>query len=299
MSAPQFFALPGNQGLTRTLSATYGRGPGECIVRRFPNGESYLRFLSPVRGRTVVIVCSLDRPDDKLVQVYLAARTLRELGAARIVLVAPYLPYMRQDAVFEEGEGVSARHVAELLSGCIDGLVTVDPHLHRIERLQRIYPIALRVVSAAPTIAGWIRAQVPRPVLIGPDEESEQWVAAIARPLGCPYRVLRKQRRGDHDVSVEVGALTIETGATPVLVDDIVSSGATVIRTVEQLFALGCAPPVCVVVHGLFADNALASIRNVGAVRVAACSTVSHQAECIDVGDAIASALTDLLEQPH
>lgn len=299
MSTPQCFALPGNEALARTLAAAYGSEPGECIVRRFPDGESYLRFLSPVRDRPVVIVCSLDRPDDKLVQVYLAARTLRELGAARIVLVAPYLAYMRQDTVFKAGEGVSARHVADLLSGCIDGLVTVDPHLHRIERLERVYPVALRVVSAAAAIAEWIRAQVPRPVLIGPDEESEQWVAAIAGPLGCPYRVLRKQRRGDRDVSVDVGALTIEADTTPVLVDDIVSSGATVIQAIEKLSALGCAPPVCVVVHGLFADAALASIRKAGAARVAACSTVPHQAECIDLGDGIASALTDLVEQLH
>lgn len=299
MSTPQCFALPGNEALTRTLSAAYGCEPGECIVRRFPDGESYLRFVSPVRDRTAVIVCSLDRPDDKLVQVYLAARTLRELGAARIVLVSPYLPYMRQDTVFKAGEGVSARHVADLLSGCVDSLVTVDPHLHRVRRLEQIYPIPLRVVSAAPAIADWIRANVPRPVLVGPDEESEQWVAAIAGPLGCPYRVLRKQRRGDRDVSVDVGALDIGTDDTPVLVDDIVSSGATVVRAVEKLRALGCASPVCVVVHGLFADAALASIHRAGAVRVAACSTVSHPAERIDVDTAIASALTALLGQPH
>lgn len=293
------FGLPGNEALARALAAREGCSLGECVFRRFPDGETYLRFLSPVRNRTAVLACSFDAPDDKLLRVYLAARTLRALGAQRVLLVAPYLPYMRQDTVFAPGEGISARHVADLLSGCVDGLVTVDPHLHRVHKLEEIYRIPLRVVPAAPAIAAWLQGQVRSPVLIGPDQESEQWVSAIAQRLDCPWRVLRKHRFGDRSVSVEAGALDAVAGRTPVLVDDIVSSGGTLLKVLELLAANGLAAPLCVVVHGLFADDALGALRRAGAARVIACNTVAHAAECIDVHPDIAIALSDLLACAH
>lgn len=293
------FALPGNEPLAQRLSAVSGCSPGDCVSRRFPDGETYLRFLSPVRHRTVVLVCTLIHPDEKLVSVYLAARTLRALGAERVLLVAPYLPYMRQDTVFAPGEGISAQHIADLLSGCVDGLITVDPHLHRVQKLEQIYRIPLRVVPAAPAIATWLRAQVREPVLIGPDEESMQWVAEIARRLDCPCRTLRKRRYGDRSVSVDAGAMGFPSAMTPVLVDDIVSSGGTVLEALKLLATHRLASPVCVAVHGLFVGDALDSIRRAGAVRVVACSTVPHEAECINVDGDIATALSDLLRQAH
>jgi ribose-phosphate pyrophosphokinase len=293
------FAMPGNESLARALSSIEHVELGECRIRPFPDGETYLRFLSPVRHRIAAIACTLDRPDDKLVRVYLAARTLRALGARRVLLVAPYLPYMRQDTVFEPGEGINAQHVADLLSGCIDGLVTVDPHLHRIAKLENLYRVPVRVVSAAGPIRDWIHAQVRRPLLVGPDQESAQWVSEIARRLDCAYRVLRKQRYGDRDVQVDATGLDAEPGTTPVLVDDIVSSGHTVVESIKALAAQRLPPPVCVVVHGLFAGQALDRIRHAGAVRVAACNTVAHAAESIHVEGALVAAFEDLLRTLH
>jgi ribose-phosphate pyrophosphokinase len=293
------FGLPGNEALAARLSAVSGCSAGDCVFRRFPDGETYLRFLTPVRHRRVVLVCTLDQPDEKLLRVYLAARTLRALGAERVLLVAPYLPYMRQDTVFAPGEGISAQYVADLLSGWVDALITVDPHLHRVQKLEQIYRIPHRVVPAAPAIAAWLRTQVREPVLIGPDEESMQWVADIARRLDCPYRTLRKRRYGDRSVSVDPGALSFPVGLTPVLVDDIVSSGGTVLESLKVLATQRLSAPICVAVHGLFVGDALDSIRRAGAVRVVACNTVPHQTECISVDGDIATALSDLLRQAH
>lgn len=291
------FALPGNEALAQALSTVEGCAAGECLIRNFPDGETYLRFQSPVRGCAAVLVCTLDRPDDKLLRAYLAARTLRALGATRVVLVAPYLPYMRQDTQFQPGEGISARHVADLLSGCVDALITVDPHLHRVARLEDLYRVPARVVPAAPAIARWIGAQVAHPLLIGPDEESAQWVSAIAERLGCPWRVLRKQRDGDRAVRIDATALDDRDGAIPVLMDDIVSSGTTMIEVLGILGARGMHAPVCVVVHGLFAGDALAAMRAAGAARIAACNTVAHAVECIDLAPDLANALACLLEE--
>src|SRR5829696_534139 len=110
-------------------------------------------------------------------------------------------------------------------------LVTVDPHLHRYKSLDEIYSIPTRVVHSAPFLAEWIAANEPAPLLIGPDIESEQWVSEVAARANAPYRILRKQRHGDRDVEITIPDLHEFSGRMPVLVDDIISSGRTIIET--------------------------------------------------------------------
>ena len=139
-----------------------------------------------------MLVCTLDRPDDKFLPLVFAAAAARDLGAHGSALSAPYLAYMRQDRRFQPGEAVTSTYFAKLLSSQIDWLVTVDPHLHRRGSLAEIYSIPTQVMHAAPLISDWIRSEVKMPLLIGPDSESEQWVAAVARDAGAPHVVLQK-----------------------------------------------------------------------------------------------------------
>jgi ribose-phosphate pyrophosphokinase len=294
MTAPLFFAMAGNEPMTRSLAERLGAELGDVESRAFPDGETYLRFSSDIAGRSVAIVCTLDRPNDKILAAIFAAATARELGATQIGLVAPYLAYMRQDRRFKPGEAVTSRQIAQLLSNAFDWLVTVDPHLHRYGSLGEIYRIPTRVVHAAPLISEWIRKQVANPFIIGPDSESEQWVSAVANDAGAPYSVLEKVRRGDRDVEISVRNLPRLSGRTPVLVDDIISSGRTMIEAVRLLAALGGAPPVCVAVHGLFADHSDEVLRRAGA-RVVTSNTVCHETNGIDVGKPLANAIEELL----
>jgi ribose-phosphate pyrophosphokinase len=169
--------------------------------------------------------------------------------------------------------------------------VTVDPHLHRIHELSEIYDIEATVVHAAPVVAEWIREHVPQPVLVGPDEESAQWVAATAERIGAPHLVLHKVRRGDTDVSVEVPQVDRWREHTPVLVDDIISTGRTLVQTIGHLRAAGMQPPVCVAVHALFAGDAWEALQAAGAGRVVTCNTVAHVSNGIDVVPLLAEAL--------
>ncbi|MBI3284636.1 MAG: ribose-phosphate pyrophosphokinase [Burkholderiales bacterium] len=285
------FAMPGNQDFAARLAKLLEWESGVLQQRRFPDGETYLRFLNPPGGRDVAIVCSMDRPDSKFLALYFAAQIARELGAARVGLILPYLPYMRQDARFQEGEGITARHFAGLLSGCCDWLITVDPHLHRYHDLNEIYSVPARVVNSAPAIAGWISRHIRHPVLIGPDAESEQWVAEVARAASCPYTVLQKIRRGDRDVAVSLPDAASLAGKTPVLVDDIASSARTMISAVSHLKAAGLAAPVCIAVHALFAGDAYAALQAAGAGRIVSCNTVTHASNAIDLCGTLASAL--------
>ncbi|WP_231973447.1 ribose-phosphate pyrophosphokinase-like domain-containing protein [Variovorax sp. HW608] len=117
---PLLLALQGNDPMAGRLTAALSAEAGAAIVRRFPDGESYVRVESAVQGRQVAVVRTLDRPDDKLVSLLLLAAAARESGAASVGLIAPYLAYKRQDVRFRPGETVSARHLAAWLSSGID-----------------------------------------------------------------------------------------------------------------------------------------------------------------------------------
>src|SRR3569832_619036 len=168
------YALPGGEALASSLAHKLDAERGEITLRHFPDGESYVRLLTPPQGRAVIFAGSLDRPDGKSIQLYFAASAARELGATRVGLVAPYLAYMRQDARFHPGEAITSVYFARWLSGFLDWLVTVDPHLHRHASLDDIYSIPSVSVSAAPAMARWIRTHAPSALVVGPAAESAQ-----------------------------------------------------------------------------------------------------------------------------
>ena len=292
---PAVIAMPGNERLTDELAADLGLERGVATARRFPDGESHVRVETPVDGRHTLIVCTLDRPDDKLIALMLLACAVREAGALSVGLVAPYLAYMRQDRQFQAGETISARHVAAWISRHMDWLVTVDPHLHRIADLSQVYSIPSRVVHAAESIASWVRVEVSQPLLIGPDGESAQWVSDVARHANAPFVVLTKTRRGDRDVEVSVPEIDRWHSHTPVLVDDIVSTARTMIETVGHLRRAGLPAPVCVAVHAVFAQTAFEDLRAAGATDIVSCDTIKHPSNRIALAPAIAASVRELL----
>jgi ribose-phosphate pyrophosphokinase len=292
---PIVLALPDNDDLAAALAAGLGAERGELILRRFPDGETHVRVSTAVGGREVILACSLSAPDVRTIPLLLVAATARDLGAARVGLVAPYLPYLRQDARFEAGEGITARYYPHVLSGGLDWLVTIDPHLHRLPSLAAVYPIPVAVAHAAPAIANWLRATVPDGVIIGPDAESGQWAADVAERAGLPVVVLRKERRGDRTVDVSLPDLRAWSGRTPVLVDDIISTARTMMAAVAQLCAHGSPPPVCVGIHAVLCDGALQDLLAAGAARVVTCNTIPHPTNAIDVRTGLTPAVQEML----
>ena len=212
-------------------------------------------------------------------------------GARRVGLVAPYLAYMRQDHRFHPGEGITSIYFAKLLNRTFDWLITVDPHLHRRSTLDEIYEIPTTIVHAAPAIAAWIAATVPAPVIIGPDQESAQWAAVVADAIGAPHVILTKIRHGDRDVSVSMPALAPLVDRNPVVIDDIISTGRTMIETVHQLKRIGTPAPICVGIHGVFVAGALDDLVGAGAAAVVTCNTIEHPTNKICVGDVLATAV--------
>lgn len=280
--------FPGNEAFGERLRAELDAEVLGLEWRRFPDDESYLRFEGSLQNRSVAIVCTLNQPDTKVLALLFAARTARELGAARVGLVAPYLAYMRQDRRFHEGEAVTSVHFAALISAAFDWLITVDPHLHRRASLSEIYSIANAVVTAAPAIAQWIAQNVAKPLIVGPDAESEQWASEVAAACGAPHAVMSKTRLGDRKVEIQAPPLSQWQDRTPVLLDDIISSARTMALAAKRIREAGLHAPVCVGVHGVFSPDALPALRDAGAARIVTTNTIAHETNGIDVSALVA-----------
>lgn len=291
MTSTVLFSLFESDEICKRLAETIGAEVGKLERRQFPDGETYLRFHTDVSDRTVIFVCMLDHPDRKTLPLIFAAQTARELGARSIGLVAPYLAYMRQDRQFNSGEAITSKSFASLISGNFDWLITVDPHLHRYQSLAEIYTLSPEVVPAAPRLSDWISKNVVSPLIVGPDSESKQWVAAVAETIGCPFVVLEKIRHGDRDVEVSFPEAEQHQGRTPVLVDDIISTARTMIEACHHLIASGLPAPVCVGVHGIFAGTAYDDLLAAGASRVVTTNTIAHASNAIDLTDLLAEAI--------
>lgn len=287
--------FPADLALAATVAPALEARLAPIAWRHFPDGESLVTLDESLEGADVVILASLRNPDPIALPLRFAAQTAREFGARSVGLVAPYLAYMRQDTRFHRGEAVSAPLFARFLEEAFDWLVTVDPHLHRVRDLQSVYRMPSTHVSAVPAIARWIAKTVPDAVLIGPDSESEQWVARIADRAGVPCQVLSKERRGDYDVRVSLPDVDAVAGRTPVLVDDIVSSGHTILETVGHLRRLSVPPPVLVAIHPVFAGDAYEQLRSAGLARIASTDTIPHPSNAIPLGAELAAAASALL----
>jgi ribose-phosphate pyrophosphokinase len=269
---------------------------GLVAVHRFPDGELRVTLPAAVAGRDVVLVATLTPPDEGILPLLFAAATARDLGAKSVGLVAPYLPYMRQDRAFEPGQGVSARHFAATLSHVIDWVVTVDPHLHRIGSLSDVFAVPATAVHAAPLLAAWIREHVAEPLILGPDSESRQWVASVAELAGAPSAVFAKRRRGDRTVALTLPDLKAHRGRQPVLVDDIIASGATMAAAIRALRRAEYRAPTCLAVHGLFAGDAFETLQDAGAAAIVTTNTVRHPSNAIDVTPLLAEAVAARLQ---
>ena len=281
---PVVFAMPGNEELGARLASRLAAEDGRLEYRKFPDGESYLRFATPVEGRSVAVACSLYQPDAKTLPLLLAAAALRDLGARRVGLVAPYLAYMRQDSRFKEGEAVTSVAFARLLSGGFDWIVTIDPHLHRHASMSEIYSVPVSVGHAAPVLASYLSTLGADLFLIGPDEESEQWVSSLGSAAGVPFVTMRKKRLGDRSVTITFSGLEQFHGRRPVLVDDMISSGQTMAVAIRRLKELGFASPICLAVHGIFADGALQYLEDAGATVITA-NTIPGSTAILDISD--------------
>ena len=274
------------------LAAELGLRCATIETRRFPDGETLLRLPVPVPTR-VLLFCALDAPDARLVELMLAACTAREHRVAHLTLVAPYLCYMRQDMAFRPGEAVSQRIVGGFLGGLFDAVVTVDPHLHRIERLDQAVVGGARAIAltAAAELGAFVARTVPGAVLVGPDEESSQWVATMAAHAGLEHAVFVKTRHGDREVDVVADGGPALAGRAVVLVDDIASSGRTLLQAARVCRDAGAVSVDAVVTHALCRGEDLALLHAGGVGRLWSTDALPHAGNVVALAPLLARGL--------
>lgn len=290
MNQPILFNFPKASSIGQHLQEKLNAEEGHFILHPFPDGESYLRIESDVKGREVLINATLFQPNPWILDLLFLVDTLRTLGAKNIKLIAPYLSYMRQDKVFQDGEALTSKTFSHLLSAYFDALITVDPHLHRYHCLSEIYTLSTTVLRSAPLISKWIHENVKHPFLIGPDEESRQWVQEVAGDL--PFIVLQKERNSQGHVAITWPSFEGAEGKTPVFVDDIISSGGTMLLAIEQAKALGLKSPVIVAIHPIFANDSYEKLQASGVLKIVTCNSIPHPSNGIDIAPLIASVLS-------
>jgi ribose-phosphate pyrophosphokinase len=291
MTAASLHSFAYGSTQAEALATELGVFCGEIGVHKFPDGESRVS-VGPTTPTTLVY-CPLDHPNEKLVELMFAADALRRAGARRLVLVAPYLCYMRQDKAFHEGEAISQKAIGFWLSSLFDRVVTVDAHLHRISDIREVFPgIEAENLVAAETIAGFARNHgfASSSLIVGPDSESMQWVSRIAETLGAEAIAGEKERFGDRDVRISFPAARIE-GRAVLIADDIVSSGGTITVAVDSLRQAGAADIVVAVTHALFDADVEARIRAAGARAIWSTTSIPHRTNAISLAGLLAGAL--------
>ena len=277
--------------LARNVAGKLKRNYSKLEVKKFPDGEVKVRFLADVKGKKIVLVQSFyGNVNDCIIEALFAAQAARDLGAKKVFLAAPYFPYLRQDKRFKPGECVSLRAIAELMDNYFDKVFIIDPHLHREARLSHIFSINSENMTSNPLIADYIQKNIKNPLIVGPDWESYKWAQKVAEHIGCDYVILQKVRYSGRKVKVTLNKKIDISNKSVVFVDDMISTGNTILEAAKNIRRLGAKKFICVAVHGIFVENALTKLKKAN-IEIVTTNTIPNKVSKIDVSDLVAEAL--------
>ena len=254
------------------------------ISKHFPDGERYVRILEPVKGEDVLVVQNT-YPSVKIVELLLVLDAAREAGATSVTCVIPYMGYARQDKLFTEGEPISARAIARAVGSACDRVITVDLHEPSIVDHFGVNSVEVTAVPEAVEYAGTLGTSI----VVAPDEGARRLAKDAADVLGCGHAVLQKERIDGRTVKMHLGDVGVE-GHRVLILDDIISTGGTIVTAAGGLKEQGADMVFAVAIHGLFIEDALNRLRDCDEI---ACSdTIEGVQTRFSVAQAIAGALS-------
>ncbi len=255
-----------NSALTDAIGAALGIVPGRRTIDRFPDGECHVVVHEPVRDADVFVVQPLSPPSDAhLVELLFLADACRRAGAARITGVVPYLAWARQDRRRSDAEPHAARLAADLLSSRLDRVVAVDVHGAGVEGF---FSVPFDHLSAVPAIAHALSALPADAVVVAPDLGAAKRAEAYGRCLGLPTAIVHKSRVSAREVRAQRVTGDV-AGRLPVVVDDMITTGATIEAAVSTLLDAGCRPGAIVATtHPLLVGDAGVRLASLGLDRL-------------------------------
>jgi len=292
---PVIYTFPDYQQQGKHLAESLNLPCFDVQVHHFPDKES-LVTLPPQKNQHIIFCLSLDYPNNKLIELFFAAKTARQQGAKRLSLVAPYLSYMRQDKSFHAEEAVSQQIIGQWLSELFDDLVTVDPHLHRVINLDSVIPDTnIMILTAAPLLGEFVKSLAKNIILMGPDEESLQWVKQVASICDVSYAVATKTRYSDANVSIQLPKMKFENQHV-ILIDDVLSTGNTVAQTAIQLYSSGARQVDVLVTHALFSKDAMSTLEKSNIKNIYSTDSIPHKTNCISLTHLLSEKIKIIIE---
>ena len=268
-------------------------------TRKFPDGELYIRVdKEPLNEKALIVQSMYKTPNDYLVEYLFLSKTLKELGAKEVIGVIPYFPYARQDSRFKPGEVVSLQVVVDLLEKMgTDKVITVDMHLHRVHDLNEISKIPFVNLSVMEDIGKFFMKKIGNEdtIVVGPDEEAEQWAKKVAYILNVQYTILEKTRLGDLEVKIENVEKEDFKNKNVILIDDIISTGGTIEAAVKKVKAQGAEKVFVGCAHAILAQTAEYRIFRAGVEELVASDTIPSPYSVVSIAPVIADYIKKFL----
>lgn len=280
-----------SQDLARRISRKLGATYVGSKTRVFPDGEGKISLNSKPKGDTIIIVQSTMPPvDSNLIRVISLIHKAREFSD-RIIAVVPYMGYARQDREFLSGEIVTMDVVASMFQKAgAKKIIMVD--IHSAAGLEK-FEIPASNVSAMPELAKYFKKmRLKNPLVVSPDLGGTDRAKKFAKLLGSEYISLKKQRDlRTGKVKITNQKLQDISGRDLVLVDDMISTGGSIVKAGEFLKSQGCKKIFVACTHALLIDGAEKKIKKAGIAQIISTNTVPGSTSIVDVSGIIAEAV--------
>lgn len=273
--------------LADELSRSLGATTSKVEIYRFPDDECYVRVDEDLADEDVVVVQTA-WPDPNIIELMLLLDAVRDMEPSSVTTVVPYFGYARQDKKFKQGEPISARMLARMIQSQSDMFYTVDVHAPSV--MSWFNTIPARSVCAHAQIGAFLKTEGIELVL-SPDEGRRENAEQVAEVVGCEADFLVKERLDGE--TVQMAPKSLDAGGRKVaIVDDIISTGGTIVKASEQLRKQGAASIVAVCTHGVFASNAIPRLK-AACDEVHSTDTIENPTTAVTVAPEVARAIRE------
>jgi len=255
-------------------------------IKRFPDNELYVRLLDDISNEHVVIV-QTTYPDQNIVELLLLQDAVKEAGAKKITVVIPYFGYARQDKKFKNGEPISARAIAKIISLNADKVITVDPHK---EYILDFFTIPALGCSAIPELANFIKKKQKINLVLAPDKGALDRAKKASEIINCDFDYMEKTRIDGTTIKIKPKKLDVNN-KNVAIVDDIISTGGTMAKSIKELKKQGAKNVIVACTHGLFAGDAIKNLKSAGCNEIISTNTIQNDYSKVKISSCITNII--------
>jgi len=262
-----------NQPLASEVAKHSGVDLTRSIIKKFKEGETYVKIEESVRGDDVFVIQSTSHPvNDNLMELLIMIDALKRASAGRITAVIPYFGYARQDRKAEAREPITAKLVADRITKAgAQRILATDLH---VPQIQGFFDIPVDEISAVPSFGKYfLERKIANPVVVAPDAGAAKRARSLAKILHCPIAIIDK-RRGSHNEAEVVNIVGDVEGRTAILLDDIIDTGNSVINAAHMLAEKASEVYICAT-HAVFSDGCPTKLSTSDAKEVIVANTIA------------------------